>query len=225
MIPAYNFALWFHILAMGYWFGAEVILQSWGWYFARADHMTYVQRKEVWDQIIDADQHVRNALILIMPFGFTLAAQIGVSPITGRWLVLVWGLSAAWFAIMWIAHLTLKTPYGKAWRDLDFGLRLVIAPALIGVGVVSLITHRPFAAGWLSAKLILFGLIILCGVSIRIAVRKVYAGFALYERSGGVSTPEIERQLYDGNKYASWAIRLLWVLAFSAGYLGAAKPF
>ena len=224
MISTYDFARWFHVLLMGYWLGAEFVINAWSWYFARAKHMTYAQRMEIWDMVIDTDQHVRNALILIMPFGFQLAAELDLSPVKGDGLVAVWIVSLAWFALMWMSHLTLKKPSGKFWRDLDLWVRTGVAVFFIGLGLYSLAVGTPIGAGWLSAKLVFYGLTIMCGISIRHFVRKVYAVMPAYAQAG-TSNPEIEAGLMAGIRGATWVIVGLWACAFVAGYLGAAKPF
>ena len=79
------------------------------------------------------------------------------------------------------------------------------------------------SANWLALKLVIYGLIIFCGVGIRIFVRQIYAALPDYARTG-TSTPAIEREIMTGIKGATAVIVVLWVLAFVAGYLGAAKP-
>jgi hypothetical protein len=103
-------------------------------------------------------------------------------------------------------------------------MRLGVAIVVLPLGAVSLILGAPFVAGWLAAKLILYGAIICCGIAIRVYALKVYAVFPAYA-AAGTATPEMECAIHAGVKGATLVIVGLWAMAFAAGYLGAAKPF
>ena len=97
---AYPLVRWAHVLVMGYWLGSELVINALTHYIARSSSLPAAERMRLWDFLLDVDQHVRNALILSVPLGFTLAAFLGLVPLGGAGLAALWVLSALWFGYM-----------------------------------------------------------------------------------------------------------------------------
>lgn len=95
MGAAYTLVLWLHVLVMGYWIGTDLVIDALVHYAIRARAIPGAERGRLWDFLMHVDQHPRNALILSLPLGLTLAALLGLSPIAGPWLALAWLASAA----------------------------------------------------------------------------------------------------------------------------------
>ena len=64
---------------MGYWIGSDLVVNALTHYVTRSSSLPGPERKRLWDFLMDVDQHPRNALILSVPLGFTLAAQTGLA--------------------------------------------------------------------------------------------------------------------------------------------------
>ncbi|MGE0581108.1 MAG: hypothetical protein AB7P31_03065 [Steroidobacteraceae bacterium] len=207
---------------MGYWIGSDLVVNQLTHYTARASGLPGVERKRLWDFLLDVDQHPRNALIFSVPLGLTLASMLGLVAIRGAGLVAVWTLSALWFWFMWQTHWKHRTPEGRTWAKWDWRLRYVLIAAAVGTGVVSLLTGRPLAAPWLAWKVLLFGGVLTCGIGIRYYIRKAYDAWPRI----WAGTPEpgdeaIVRSAMWRGTYVLWT---LWSLLAVIGYLGAAKP-
>ena len=67
-----------HVLVMGYWLGSELVINALTHYVARTTTLSGTERMRLWDFLLDVDQHVRNAMIMSVPLGFTLAAMLGL---------------------------------------------------------------------------------------------------------------------------------------------------
>ena len=80
---AYSLVHWAHVLVMGYWLGSELVINALTHYVTRADSLPGAERMKLWDFVLDVDQHVRNAMIMSVPLGLSLAAWMGLSPLTG----------------------------------------------------------------------------------------------------------------------------------------------
>ncbi|HVN43594.1 MAG TPA: hypothetical protein VMT50_12490, partial [Steroidobacteraceae bacterium] len=104
MMSSYEFLLWMHVLVMGYWVGSDLVVNALTLYLVRARTLPGPERKRLWDFLMHVDQHPRNALILSVPIGFTLAAQIGLARLDNAALAVLWAGSAAWFGYMWLTH-------------------------------------------------------------------------------------------------------------------------
>jgi hypothetical protein len=77
----YPLVRWAHVLVMGYWLGSELVINALTHYIARTTSLPADERMRLWDFLLDVDQHVRNAMIMSVPLGFTLASMLGLVPL------------------------------------------------------------------------------------------------------------------------------------------------
>ena len=223
MIEAYDLVLWLHVAVMGYWLGSDFVINALTHYFKNAKDMNPQQRMKLWDFILLVDQHPRNALILSLPLGFQLAADLDLSPITGPWLTALWVLAIAWFVYIWVLHYQAGKPAYRPMSKIDLGFRYVLIAVLFITGVASIVTGEPLAAKWLGAKVALFACIIACGLGIRHYIAQVYAVFP--DLRAGTASPATEATITHALNWGSYVLYGLWTFMLVIGYLGAAKPF
>jgi len=223
MIEQYDLVLWLHVAVMGYWLGSDFVLNALTHYFKNAHDMPADQRLKLWDFLLLVDQHPRNALILSIPLGFHLAADLDLSPVKGAGLTALWIASAIWFVYIWVLHYQVGKPAHALFNRLDLGLRYILIAVLFIVGAASLLGEGPLAAKWLGAKVALFALIIACGMGIRHYIKQVYTVLPKLRAEG--STPATEAVITHALNWGSYVLFGLWALIFVIGYLGAAKPF
>jgi hypothetical protein len=62
-------------------------------------------------------------MIRSVPLGFTLAAMLGLVPLTGIWMALLWIVSAVWFWFMWLVYWRRQSPEGATLARWDWRLR------------------------------------------------------------------------------------------------------
>jgi hypothetical protein len=223
MTATYSIVKWLHVLVMGYWIGSDLVINALAHYTARSAGMPGADRAKLWRLLMDVDQHVRNALILTVPLGLTLAAGLGLSPITGPWLLLAWILSAAWFWQMWATHLAGATPRGATLRRWDWWIRYAVIVACVVTGVSTLLFGAPFGARWLGLKVLLFAAVIACGLGIRGYIAKY---LVIWKHAvDGTATPEDEQALVKNMRDATKVLVLLHVFVLTIGLLGVLKPF
>ncbi|MCP5471231.1 MAG: hypothetical protein H7A18_04005 [Sinobacteraceae bacterium] len=221
---AYSLVHWAHVLVMGYWLGSELVINALTHYVTRADSLPGAERMKLWDFVLDVDQHVRNAMIMSVPLGLSLAAWMGLSPLTGGWLVLVWVLSIAWFWLMWATHLQRKSPTGRRLAAWDWGVRYVLIAAFGLSGLVSLATGWPFPSKWLALKVLLVAPAIACGLGVRHYIRLAYQQ-ALPAIAADRAGPGENALFRSAMIRATWVLVILWTILFTIGALGALKPF
>ncbi len=220
----YSLLRWAHVLVMGYWLGSELVINALTHYIARASSLSGAERMKLWDFLLDVDQHVRNAMILSVPLGFSLAAMLGLVPIQGIWMWALWIGSAAWFWLMWLAHLRRNAPQGVALARWDWRIRYLLMAAFAGTALWSLATGGPIAGKWLALKVLLFVGGVVCGIVVRWYIREAYRSVLpaiAADRAGAMENSEFQRLM----RGATWALVVLWVLLFTIGALGALKPF
>jgi hypothetical protein len=214
---------WAHVLVMGYWLGSELVINALTHYVARATTLSGAERMKLWDFLLDVDQHVRNAMILSVPLGFSLAAMMGLVEIHGAGMWALWILSAAWFGFMWLVHLRRKAPEGRTLAKWDWWLRYALIAFFAGTAILSLATGRPYATTWLALKVLLFAGAIVCGIAVRYYIREAYRS-ALPAIAADRATAADNEQFRVLMVRATWALVVLWTLLFTIGALGALKP-
>ncbi|MEO5829905.1 MAG: hypothetical protein ABIQ36_04990, partial [Rhodanobacter sp.] len=69
-----------HIAVLGYWLGAELVINSTYRYVSCGSHMPFAERNRLMEHVMHVEQHVRYALVLQAGLGFALAALYGFVP-------------------------------------------------------------------------------------------------------------------------------------------------
>jgi hypothetical protein len=219
----YNLLQWAHVLVMGYWLGSELVINALTHYVVRSTSLPAAERMRLWDFLLDVDQHVRNAMIMSVPLGFSLAALMGLVPLDDSGLIALWVASSGWFAFMWWVHLARKKPYGATLAKWDWRLRYVLIAFFAGTALYSLATGKPYTANWLALKVLLFAGAIVCGIFVRRYIREAYRSAIPAienDRAGSAENEEFRVLMVK----ATWALVVLWLLLFTIGGLGALKP-
>ena len=210
-----------HIAVLGYWLGAELVINSTYRYVAYSAGMPFAERDRLMDHVMDVDQHVRYALVLQAGLGTILAGLYGLLPGGNSLAWLAAGLSAAWLALVEAAHRQRKTPAGVRLAALDRGIRYLLAASLLGFAVASVagvvVTPR-----WLAWKLAAFGGVIACGLAIRFSLMAFYRTWDEIAREG----PSEARELAVRSIYvrATGVLALLWLLIGVIATLSVLKP-
>jgi hypothetical protein len=173
-LDPYRIVVFLHVLLFVYWLGADLgvfICSTVG----RSRKLTDDQRLGLREAGELIDMAPRTCLVLMVPVGLTLAANLG-SPLRGApVLTVIWLASLVWLWLVWQVHLQHNSPLGRRFWQIDFGVRGLVMAGFVGFGAWCLATGGPIASRWLAAKILLFGLIILCGIAVRIPAPVVAA--------------------------------------------------
>jgi len=89
-VVLYPLVLWAHVLVMGYRLGSELVINALTHYITHATTLPGVERMKLWDFLLHVDQHLRNAMIMSVPLGFSLASILGLVSIRGLGFLLIW---------------------------------------------------------------------------------------------------------------------------------------
>jgi len=222
LIGDYELLRWLHVAVMGYWLGSDMVVNAVTHYFKNARELSVTERGRLWDFLLLIDQHPRNALILSIPLGFSLAAERGFLPLSRLALLVVWLASLGWFVYIWILHWRRDTAAYALLSRVDLGLRWALAVALLVLGGASLRRGGLVGPPWLGLKLVLFAGVILCGLVIRRYIAAVVR--VLPELRARGSTPAVEARISHALDRGTYTLWVLWILLVAIGYLGVAKP-
>ena len=212
-----------HVAVWGYWIGSDLVVNQLTHYLTHAERMPGPERNRLWKFLLDVDQHPRNALIISLPLGLTLAAVLGLIPLGTAGLLFVWSASVGWFWFMWHVHLRGNTARGATLRAWDIRIRYgVIAVALL-TGGWSLAIGGPIASGWLAAKLVLFAGVVAAGIGIRYYIQQFLQTWPTIITVG--STPARELAIRQAMRRGTVVLMVLHLMLVMTAYLGHAKPF
>jgi hypothetical protein len=151
-----------HIAVLGYWLGAELVINSEYRFICMRDDLPFAARDAMMDHLMNADQQVRYALILQLTLGLMLLSVAALLPSWLLWIAPCGG--ALWLALVETAHRTRKRSLGQVLAGFDRSLRYAVMAGLI---VAALGSDLPL---WLRLKLAAFAAVMACGVGIRLAL-------------------------------------------------------
>jgi hypothetical protein len=210
-----------HIAVLGYWLGAELVINSTFRYVCRSGDMPFSERDRLMAHVMNVDQHVRYALVLQAVLGTSLASLLGYFP-GGRRLLLVALLTGVfWLVFVELVHQLRNGPSGKRLGAIDRGSRyaLILAAVLLATGIVGKGWPMP---DWLRWKLAFFAGVIACGVGIRRTLVAYFHTWELMRQEG----PSAETNAFVKVSYwrATAILILLWVFIAAAVVLSVWKP-
>lgn len=212
-----------HIVVLGYWLGAEFVINSEYRYVSRAAGMPFAERARLMEHVMDVDQHVRYALVLQASLGTVIAALLGYVP-GGH--ALAWSTAAVgliWLVFVEVAHRARHEQVGGLLSRLDRLIRYLLLIVLIMIAAISLTdSGLPRLPTWLAWKLILFAGVIVSGVGIRLALIRFFRVWKEIKESGSSDQREAEiRFIY---VYATSILSLLWLFIGGIVVLSVFKP-
>lgn len=218
-----DYAVWqyVHIILFVYWLGADLGVFFAARYVARAD-LALDERLRFLELLLKVDMGPRTALILMIPVGFTLAADLGIAPFVDGWLPAIWLFCIAWLGLAWRLFLAPLHAAATTLQRIDRVIRQAVIVAFLTLGLISLSGRGPVGAPWLAAKFVLFAGVVTLGLMLRGVIRDWVAGFAALRKSD-----QIERANEMIARAHHRAARLalgLWVLVAATAFIGVTKP-
>ena len=221
MIDSQTLWIMLHVVLLVYWLGADISV-----FYSSLQIIKTENSRETRAAISKVLGFV-NAFpgivsILMLPVGFMLASGKGLSPITGSWLVLVWGLSGVWLVISVSAGSQRGTPLGKTYSNIDLWIRIVLIAFLSIAAIASFISGSPFTSNWLALKVLLFAFVLGCGLGIRFTFAHFGPAFGRFMMEG--SNPETEAALRTPVLRVKPWVFALWAGLIAMSLLGIAQP-
>lgn len=210
-----------HIAVLGYWLGAELVINSTYRYVAFGAGMPFAERGRLMDHVMDIDQHVRYGLALQAALGTALAALYGYVP-GGMTTAAVAGmLGSTWLGFIEIVHWRRARPDGRRLAAIDRALRYLLLVVVLAVtaGMVGGAWPLP---GWLRFKLACFGGVIGCGVGIRLALMEHFRTWERMKRDG--VSEEANAAIRRTYFHSTGILLLLWVFISAIVVVSVWKP-
>lgn len=210
-----------HIAVLGYWLGAELVINSTYRYVCYAADLPFADRNRLMDHVMNVDQHVRYALVLQLALGTMLAARYGFVSGGDALVYAAAGLGLAWLGLVEAVHRLRHSPTGAWLARLDRWLRYGLMVALLGVAFSWLGGQWPLP-DWLRLKLGLFAGVAACGVGIRLALIRHFRVWQAMASDG--VTAERNRQVRQIYRVATSVLVGLWAFIVAIVWVSVVKP-
>jgi len=211
-----------HVVLFVYWLGPDWGVWVTSHYIAKPG-LPIDERRRFLAAMLKIDLLPRSCLILLLPVGLQLAADLGLSPVTGAALIAVWAFSLCWLVVSWLVYLRKGPLAGELLRRIDNGLRTIVAPVMIAAGGYSLATGQWFGSGWLGLKVMVFGVIVALGLVLRQFVSLWVTGFQKLAVEG--PTAEIDGMFASALERSKPVVIVFWSASALMAFLGVVKPF
>jgi hypothetical protein len=219
MITAWLLAA--HIAVLGYWLGAEFVINGTYRYVSYSSSMPFDERSRLMEHVMHVDQHVRYALVLQASLGLSLAALYGYVPGGGALAIAAGVFGATWLAFVEGVHRLRHKPIGKTLGAIDRVSRYVLMAILLAtaLGLIGAAWPLPL---WLRWKLAMFAGVMMSGVGIRLALISHFHTWAIMARDG----PTAATNLVIKRTYvrATSVLLLLWLFVAGIAILSVWKP-
>ena len=217
---------WFHILAMVYWLGGE-----WGVFQTSYNVINHKlpmdERRRHMETAYRIDILARTGILLLFPLGWHMGNMYGIQPYGGHWIVAMYAFFAAWLALCWSAFFARETDRGLSLTKIDEKIRFVFIPLILLAAVSSLMGYGPFEANtsqmWFSAKVLVFGLLLIIGLKLRFIMREWTELFRVL--AANPENQEAEATLEKSIRVGRGLAYIYWVGIATAAFFGAVKPF
>lgn len=196
-----------HLLALVYWLGGDLgtFLSS---RLVVDSSLTPAQRQVALRIMLACDQGPKLGMPLIFPLGFSVAA-LGHVIEPPMWLHLtVWGVALLWFANVNYLYFSTDAAAKARMTTIDLWFRVLLVALLLAIGIGALTGAGLFHADWLAAKIIVFALLVSCGIHIRLQLKPFVPAFVQLITGG--STPAIEQTLRQCIARCRPAVFLIW---------------
>ncbi|MDX2222762.1 MAG: hypothetical protein SFV21_08440 [Rhodospirillaceae bacterium] len=211
-----------HVILFVYWLGPDWGVWVTSHYIAKPG-LPADERRRFLAAMLKIDLLPRSCLIVLPALGLQLAANLGMSPVTGGWLAAFWAFSIGWLVVSWLVYLRKGPLAGDLLRRLDNGVRYLVAPAFILSGCYSLATGAWFGSNWLALKVAIYGVIVALGLILRSFVGLWVTGFQRLAVEGPKA--EIDTLFSDALARSKPVVYVFWGCSALMAFLGIVKPF
>ena len=223
VVTTYDILIYVHTLLFVYWLGGDLGVYMSAKYVADRN-LSLDERFRCMDVLFKCDMGPRTALIGLLPVGFQMSWELGLSPIGGIYLLAIWIVCLVWLAANWWMFFNDRHPMTNKLRGVDMMIRYAVVAIMGIMGLVSLINESPISDKWLAAKIFLFAGAVSLGIYLRGEIKNWIIGFPMV-RAGGEEADKGNDIIAAALAHSKVAALSLWFLVALIAFLGKVKPF
>jgi len=211
-----------HIVLFCLWLGMDVGVYYAGKFTTRAD-FNYQERQHFLELLALLDMGPRTALVLMVAVGAQLGANLGLIPLSGTTLAIIWLIDLVWLALVWWQFLYPEDPRNILAAKVDYAIRYLVIAVFMVIGLYAIFTDSLVMGAWLRLKLVFFGSVVCIGLILRATLPPWLS--ALQELQQPDTAALAQRKVVAIYRYSGRWAHGLWALVLLMAFLGTTKPF
>ena len=176
-----------HIIAFVYWLGGDL-----GTFLASQQvinrELSPQSRHVALKIMLACDMGPKLAMPLILPLGLHMAYLSGALALPVAAIIVAWLAALYWFTVVLVLYLNEGKAFTARLSQVDFYFRIGVAALLLGYSAYALSTAS--GAPWAAWKLLIFALMVCCGIAIRINLKAFVPAFGSMLASGATETTD-----------------------------------
>ncbi|WP_371189388.1 hypothetical protein [Thalassotalea maritima] len=174
-----------HLLLFVYWLGGD-LGTFYASRFVAKQGVSAQQRKTALTIMMGVDQGPRICMALILGPGMQMAHSTGLIHLPWWGMMLVWSVCAIWLALVLMIHFSNNRTLVAKLSQFDFKFRIVVIVSCLLLAIEFFVSSSPqfIQASYIAWKLILFALLVACGLGIRVQLKPFVSAFGEMLKSG-----------------------------------------
>ena len=209
-----------HLVLFAYWLGGDIgVFYSTRMILNRSntpDQRFMASRIMLWIDLLP-----RLCLSMMLTVGGILSEYVGVSHPPWQYAMIVI-LGPVWFTVLLVMHFKHNASFMPTLTKLDLWFRWFLIAAIVVSVWWAVSEGRLDNAPWLAPKLIVFALMVLCGVMIRIFLPGFVAGVRALSQ-GSITTEQDDAMRRSIHRVRPWVFAI-WAGLIIEAFLGIFKP-
>lgn len=209
-----------HLVLFAYWLGGDIgVFYSTRMILNRSntpDQRFMASRIMLWIDLLP-----RLCLSMMLTVGGILSEYVGVSHPLWQYVMIV-VLGPVWFTVLLIMHFKHNASFMPTLTKLDLWFRWFLIFAIVASVWWSVSTGRLDNAPWLAPKLIIFALLVLCGVMIRLFIPGFIAGVRALSQ-GSITEEQDDAMKRSIHRVRPWVFGI-WAGLIVEAFFGIFKP-
>lgn len=215
LMTSYLLLKYGHLIAFVYWLGGDL-----GTFLASRQvinrELSPESRQVALKIMLACDMGPKLAMPLILPMGLHLAylgQSLPLSPLT---VGLAWLVGLYWFTVVLVLYLNEGKPFTAKLSQVDLYFRVAVVLALLATSAVFFAGGQ--AANWATGKVVIFALMVCCGIAIRINLKPFIPAFVTMMSQG--ASKEVDDTMANSIARCRPWVWTIWVGLFVNAGLG-----
>ena len=220
--PDIGHTIWLliHLVLFAYWLGGDIgVFYSTRMVINRS--LSAAQRLTASRIMLWIDLMPRLCLSMMLTVGGILSEYVGVAHPPWQMAMIVL-LGPVWFTVLLVMHFKHNASFMPMLTKLDMWFRWLLIIAIVASTAWSVSTGRLDEAPWIAPKLIIFAVMVLCGVMIRINLPGFMAGVKAL-REGAITDEQNDAMARSIGRVRPWVFTI-WAGLLLEAFLGIYKP-
>jgi len=211
-----------HILLFVYWLGGDVGV-FYSSKFVLKPELSNESRLVAAKIMLNLDLIPRICMTLMLTVGGVLAELYGVKHPTWQ-MVGIWLLAPFWLSMVLLIHFREGTPLARTLTRIDYWFRWFLILGILVSVSYSWSIGRFVDAPWLAFKILIFAVLVFCGLMIRIYLPPYITGLHKMGSGQNMSDADNAAMISSMSKARPWVL-VIWAGLVMEATLGIVKPF